>query len=100
MPIAGAVPAVARDLVGFTDSAGRQHDSFRAKNSEPPALAIIAEGSNHALAGAEQGEDANFHVNFDALMHAVILQGADHFQAGAIADMRETRILMPAEIPL
>ena len=40
------------------------------------------------------------HVNVDALMNAVILQGADHLQAGAIADMREPRIFVPAKISL
>ena len=33
-------------------------------------------------------------------MHAVVLQRADHFQPGAIADMREARIFVAAEISL
>ena len=40
------------------------------------------------------------HVDVDALVHAVVLQGADHFQAGAIAHVREARIFMAAEISL
>ena len=33
-------------------------------------------------------------------MDPVILQGADHFQAGAIANMREARVFMAAKISL
>ncbi len=33
-------------------------------------------------------------------MDAVVLQGADHFQAGAVADVRQARIAMAAEIAL
>src|SRR4026208_1424123 len=33
-------------------------------------------------------------------MHAVVLQGANHFQARAITHVRETRIFVPAEMSL
>ena len=40
------------------------------------------------------------HVHVDSLMDAVVLQCADHFEAGAIADVREARIFVAAEISL
>ena len=40
------------------------------------------------------------HVHIDPLMNAVILQRANHFQPGAIADMREPRIFVAAKISL
>ena len=40
------------------------------------------------------------HMDFDSLMDAVILQSANHFQSGAIADMRQARIFVAAEISL
>ena len=40
------------------------------------------------------------HMDVDALVHAVVLQRADHLQPGAIADMREARIFVAAKIPL
>ncbi len=40
------------------------------------------------------------HVDVDPLVNAVVLQGADHFQPGAIADMGEARIFVAAKIPL
>ena len=39
-------------------------------------------------------------MHIDALMNAVILQGSDHLQAGAIADVRKARIFMAAEVSL
>ena len=42
----------------------------------------------------------HFHVHVDALMDAVILQRADHLEAGAIADVREPRIAVAAEVAL
>ena len=67
---------------------------------EAAAFAIVTKRSADAPAILQQREDADFHVDIDALMHAVILQGADHFQPGAIADVREARIFMAAEISL
>jgi hypothetical protein len=98
--VTGAIPAVARDFVGLPDSAGCQYDSLRAKNSESPALAIVTESTDHTLAAAQQREDADFHVNLDALMHTVVLQGADHFQTSAITYVRESGIFVAAEISL
>jgi hypothetical protein len=39
-------------------------------------------------------------VDFHAGVDAVILQGADHFEAGAVADVSEARVAMAAEIAL
>ena len=100
MAVASAIPTVARDLVGFADAAGGEDDGFRAKNSESSAFAIVTKRPADSSAILQQSEDAHFHVHIDALMHAVVLQGADHFQAGTIADVREARIFMAAEISL
>ena len=40
------------------------------------------------------------HVDVDALVDAVILQRADHLEAGAIADVRQARIAVAAEVAL
>ncbi len=39
-------------------------------------------------------------MNVDALMNAVILERADHFQPGAVADVGEPRIPVSAEVAL
>ncbi len=100
MSVAGAIPAVARDLVRLADSAGGKHNRFGLENFEPAALAIVAKCANNAVAVFQQRDDANLHVHIDPAMNAVILQRADHFQTGAVAHMREPRIFVTAEISL
>ena len=41
-----------------------------------------------------------FHVDVDALVDAVVLQGADHLQAGAVADVGQPRVAVAAEVAL
>ena len=48
----------------------------------------------------EQAEHGAFHVDFHAGVDAVILQGADHFEAGAVAHVGEAGIAMAAEVAL
>src|SRR5207247_9583780 len=100
MPVAGAIPTVARNLIGFANSAGGENNCFGAKNFEPTAFAIVSEGADDAVAIFQQRYDANLHVNLDALMHAMILQRANHFQTGAIPNVRQPRIFVAAEVPL
>src|SRR6266436_1885658 len=100
MPVAGAIPAVTGDLVSFANSTGGENNCFSAKNFEPTAFAIVSEGADDAVAIFQQRYDANLHVNLDALMHAVILQRANHFQTGAIPNVRQPRIFVSAKIAL
>ena len=72
-----------------------------ARNSlKRPALALVAEGAGDAAAVEQQRDDGELHVDVEAAMDAVILQRADHLEAGAIADVREARILVAAEVAL
>ena len=98
--VAGVFPAVARDLVGAADAAGRQHDRLRAKQLEAAALALVAERAGDAVAVLEQRDDRALHVHVDALVDAVILQRADHLEAGAVADVGQPRIAVAAEVAL
>src|ERR1700686_899190 len=98
--VAGRFPTVARDLVGAAQPAGRKHDRFGPKDFETAALTLVAKRADDAPALFQQGEDCVLHINLDALMNAVILQRANHFQTRAIANMRETRVSVAAEIPL
>src|SRR5947199_10131088 len=100
MAVAGAIPAVARNLVRFADPAGGENDCFGAKNFEAAALAIITEGGYNALGIFKQCEDANLHMHIDTAVNAVILQRADHFEAGAIPDVRKPGIFVTAKISL
>src|SRR5580704_18596125 len=67
---------------------------------EPALLAVIAERAYAAPAILEQREDGVLGMHLDALMHSMILQRADHLEAGAVAHVRQARIAVPAEIAL
>ena len=87
-------------LEGAADAAGRQHHGLGLEELEAAAFAFVAERAGDAVAVFEQREDGALHVEVDALMDAVILQRADHLESRAIADVREARIAMAAEIAL
>src|SRR3954447_10334682 len=100
MTIAGAVPTVAGDFVGFANPARREHDGFGAENPEASAFPIVTKRADHTLAVLQQRQDANLHVDLYALMHAMILERPNHLQAGAIAHMRESWIFVAAKVSL
>jgi hypothetical protein len=92
--------AVAGHLERAADAAGGHHDRLGVELDEPSSLPLVAEGPDHAAALGEQAEDRRLHVDVDALVDAVVLERSDHLEAGAVADMGQTRILVPAEVPL
>ena len=100
MAIASAFPAVAGDPVGAADTAGREHRRLRLEDAEASALAVVAERAGDARAVAQERHDGELHVDVDAPVDAVVLQRADHLEAGAIADVSQSRILVTAEIAL
>ena len=100
MAVACVLPTVARDLVRAPDAARGEHDRFRPEQLEPAALPFVGERAHHPAEVGQQREHRAFHVHVDALVHAVVLQRPDHLQTGAIADVGEPRVFVPAEIPL
>ena len=100
VPVARVLPAVAGDLERAADAAGREDHRFRAKQLEAAALALVAERADDAVAVLEQRDDRALHVHVDALMDAVVLQRADHLESRAVADVREARIAVAAEVAL
>ena len=98
--VAGVLPRVRRDLVRLADAAGREDDRLRLEDGEPAALAVVGERPGDAVAVLEQPDDRALHVDGDALVDAVVLQRADQFEAGAVADVGEPRVLVAAEVPL
>jgi hypothetical protein len=100
MAVAGAFPAVAGDPISAADAAGREHDRLGAEGLETPPLAVVANRAGHPAAVEQQRHHGEFHVDVESAMDAVILQRADHLEAGAVADVREPRILVAAEVAL
>ena len=73
---------------------------FGFENAEAAALALVADRADDPRAVGQQRDDGELHVDVEAAMDPVILERADHLEAGAIADVGEARVLVAAEIAL
>jgi hypothetical protein len=101
MTVAGVLPAVARDLVGPADAAGREDDGRRTPDAKAPPLALVSERPGDALSILEEARHGALHVHLDVpLVDRVVLERADHLETRPVAHVRESRIAMTAEIPL
>ena len=101
MAVARALPAVAGDLVRASDAAGREHDRPGDEHVKAPTLAVVRERARHLAATVEQQiDDRLLHVHGHAQVHRVVLQRADQLEAGAVADVCQAWIAMPAEVAL
>ena len=74
--------------------------AFAREQPEASALAVVGERARDAIAVLEQCEHGALHVHVDAPVDAVILQRADHLEPRAVADVREPRIAVAAEVAL
>jgi hypothetical protein len=113
VPVAGVLPRVRGDLERLADPAGGQDHRGRLEQHEPAGLPDVAERAGdppvlrHQLGDRRLGEDPDHAVGVAACDRVLLLQrdylllqGADHLQAGAVADVREPRVLMTAEVAL
>jgi hypothetical protein len=67
---------------------------------EAAALAVVGQHAPRRAAVEQQLDDRVLHVHVDPLWMPWILQRADHLEAGAIADVRQARIAVAAEVAL
>ena len=100
LPVARVLPAVAGDRVGPAHPAGGQHDGFGPEEPELPVLAVVRQGPADPPGLLEEGDDRHLHVDVDPLVDPVVLEGADHLEAGPVADVGQSGIPVAAEIPL
>ena len=98
--VAGVLPAIAGDFEGAADASGGDDDGFGLPELEETFLAVVSGGPDDAAGVHEQVEDGALHVDFHAAVDAVVLEGADHFEAGAVADVREARVFVTAKVTL
>ena len=112
--VAGVLPRVGRDLERLADAAGGQDHGRRAEQHEPSGLAPVPECAGDApelvaqqLGDRALGEDLQLAVRAAELSLVVLLQrddlllqGADEFEAGAVADVGQARVLVAAEVAL
>ena len=111
--VAGVLPGVRRDLVALADAAGGQHDRGRVEADEGAAAAVVAEAARDLAVRLEEVgdrrlvEDADVGLVVAGLAEVLLLQRddlllqrADELEAGAVADVREPRVGVAAEVAL
>src|SRR5882757_10266992 len=98
--IAGVLPAIAGDLEGAPDAASGHHHGVCLPHTEVALFAIISAGSYNAARVQQEAEHGALHLDIHAAVDAVVLQGANHLQAGAIADVRQPGIFLTAKVSL
>ena len=99
-PVAGVLPRVRRDLPALPHASGREDDRPRAEEHELPGLAPVAERARDLAAVGQQPLERALHVHVDPLVDGVLLQRADHLEAGAVTHVREPRVAVTAEVAL
>src|SRR5258708_2727719 len=87
--VSGVFPRVGSDGPRLADAAGRQHDRLRLEDNEPSLFAPIAECAGNTVAVFQQSRDRALHINVNAHVDTAVLQGANHFEAGSIADVTQ-----------
>ena len=100
-------------LEGLADPAGRQDDGRRLEQDERPGVSEVAERARDPAAVPDQPGDRGFRENLDhglgvAVLagvvllqrHHLLLQRADHLQAGPVADVGEPGVGVAAEVAL
>ena len=113
VPVPGVLPGVRGHLVGLADAAGGQHHGRRLEQHELAGAPDVAErardlpGVQHQPGDRGLGEHLDHGLGIAVLDRVLLLQrdhpllqGADHLQAGPVADVGQPRVLVPAEVPL
>ncbi len=121
VPVARVLPRIRRHLEGLADPAGGQHHGRRLQDEEAAGLALVAEGARD-LAGPRGGaarrrfQDAGDRALLENLQPGVVraefllvgllqrddllLEGTDQLQPRTVADVRQPRVFMAAEVAL
>ena len=93
-------PTIAAHLEGTPDSAGGQHHCLRLPQLEAALLPVVSASSCNPIPVEQQAEYRALHVDMHPGMDAVVLECAYHLQAGAVANVGEPRVSVPAEVSL
>ena len=98
--VAAVLPGVGGDAPGLAGATGGEDDRFGAEQHEAAGLAPVGHHAGGPLAILHDVERGAFHVHRDPLVDAVILQGADHLEAGAIADVSQSGVAVSPKVAL
>src|SRR6266852_6447768 len=88
--VASVFPGVGSDAPGLADAARGDDDGLGFENDETASLAPVGKRTGNAAVVRQKARDGALHVNVDALLDAAVLKSANHFEAGAVANVAET----------
>jgi hypothetical protein len=100
VPVAGVFPGVRGDLVGPADATGGKDHRPGREDQRPAVRPPVAERATNPVGPGQQRRDRALHVDVDARRHDPVLEGPDHLQPGAVADVGQARVGVTAERPL
>jgi hypothetical protein len=95
--VAGALPGVRGDLPRLSGAAGGHHDRTSAEGDEASVGPPVREGAADTVAVLEQAGDDVLHVDLDAAVNRLVLEGPDQLEPGAVTHMDEPAIRVPSE---
>ena len=99
--VACAFPRVRREFPRLAEAAGRQDDRFCAKAHEASRFSPEPDRTVHRTLGVlKKPDDLALHEDVDAEGHGAVLQGPDHLETRAVADVSKAGVTMAAEVPL
>ena len=87
MPISGVLPTIASHLKCATNATRGKNHSFRLIQTESTPLSVVTKSSRDPVSILEQADNGAFHVDIDSLVDAMVLESADHLEAGSVADV-------------
>ncbi len=98
--VAGVLPRVAGDEERAPQPPRGDHHGPGLEHLEAPPVPVVGEGAHHPLAVLEQRGDRHLHVHVHALVDAVVLEGAQHLESGAVAHVGQARVGVASEVAL
>ena len=98
--VAGVFPGVGGDTPRLARSTGGEDHHRGTEHDEATGLAPVGEHAADLATILQQVDADALHVHIHPLMDAVILQGANQFETGAVADMGQPWVAMATEVSL
>jgi hypothetical protein len=94
------IPAVAGHLEGTADTARGQDDGLGLEQMEAAALAVVAQRPGDPAVVEDELDDGVLHVHGGTEIDGVVLKRADQLETGTVANVRQPRVAMTAEVTL
>ena len=98
--VAGVLPRVGSHAPCLAGTTGGKDHRRRLEDDEAARLTPVGEHATDLAAIHQQVDGDALHVHIHALVNAVVLQGTDQLETGAVADVGEARVTVSAEVSL